>query len=173
MNIFSPTDPKLTIIKQCLKNHLLSKMEEGLEWVITSGQLGTELWASEVAIQLREEGYALKVGLLLPFTDYGEKWKEPNKQVLDKIKTEADFTEYSSKQTYFSPRQFQANQEFIIRNTDCCLLMYDPEYEGKASYLLERIKQIQENRAYSCDMISFDTLEETAREEAEKKQEYF
>ena len=67
MNIFNNNDPKLFIIKQHIKKELKAKMEMGLEWVITSGQLGIELWGAEAVFELQEEGYDLKLGVLLPF----------------------------------------------------------------------------------------------------------
>src|SRR5699024_3236838 len=78
MNVFNQQDPKLEIIKKCLKKELILKIEEGLEWVIISGQLGIELWAAEVVIELGMEGYEIKLGVLLPYANYGEKWKDQN-----------------------------------------------------------------------------------------------
>lgn len=170
MNIFNNNDPKLFIIKQHIKKELKAKMEMGLEWVITSGQLGIELWGAEAVFELQEEGYDLKLGVLLPFKNYGEKWKEQNSQLLKKVTTKADFFEYSSKKDYYTPKQLQGNQAFILKNTDGCLLVYDPEYEGKPKFLHNAIIRLQEYRKYELTMVSFDQLEETAREEAEKEQ---
>ncbi|MDI5787971.1 SLOG family protein [Bacillus licheniformis] len=33
---------------------MIALLEEGLEWVLISGQLGTELWAAEVAFRCRK-----------------------------------------------------------------------------------------------------------------------
>ena len=174
MNIFKPNDPKLEIVKLSLKKAIIQKIEEeGLEWVITSGQLGVELWAIQVAIDLRNEGYSIKSGLLLPYKNYGEKWNDHNKQLLEESKNQVDFCNYSSSKDYFSPRQLQANQEFIIRNTDGCLLVYDEEYEGKPIFLYKAVQQVMAAREYRCELITFDQLEETAREEAEKNQDFF
>lgn len=58
----------MTYIKRAIKKQLLSLLDEGLEWVLISGQLGTELWAAEVVYELQEEGFEhLQLGVITPF----------------------------------------------------------------------------------------------------------
>lgn len=170
MGIFKNDDPKVYIIKSSIQKWILEKVEEGLEWLIVSGQLGVELWAGEAVVDLRNSGHSVKLGVLLPYKNFGEKWKEPNRQLLEKLKTQADFCEYSSKKDYYSPDQLRGNQDFILKNTDGCLMVYDVEHEGKAGFLYKRVLKKQKNSSYVLNLITFDTLEETAREEEEKRQ---
>ncbi len=173
LNIFKPNDPKLDIIKISLRNELILKIEEGLEWVVTSGQLGVEIWAAQVSIELKKEGYPIQTGLILPYKNYGEKWNDENKQMLQKVQNDVDYFVYSSNKDYFSPRQLQAHQELMIRNTDGCLMIYDEQFEGKPKFLYKAVQKAKEHRAYSCELITFDQLEEVARTEAEKQHEFY
>ena len=47
LGIFKNDHEAVKYIKKSIRNRLLPLVEEGLEWVIISGQLGTELWAAE------------------------------------------------------------------------------------------------------------------------------
>lgn len=46
LNVFGSNDPKLKVLKTSLKNTLMQFLDEGLEWLITGGQLGVEQWGS-------------------------------------------------------------------------------------------------------------------------------
>ena len=39
--------------KKALRRKLTAFVEDGLEWVIISGQLGVELWAAEVVLKYK------------------------------------------------------------------------------------------------------------------------
>ena len=68
LGVFANNDPKVKVIKYLLKKHFEQKFNDGLEWVITGGQLGVEQWAAEAAIELKEEYPELKVSLMYPFS---------------------------------------------------------------------------------------------------------
>ncbi|GAA3327349.1 hypothetical protein GCM10020331_066930 [Ectobacillus funiculus] len=48
-------------------------LEEGLEWVLISGQLGVELWTAEVVFELQMEYPDLKLAVFTPFLEQEEK----------------------------------------------------------------------------------------------------
>ena len=48
LGIFDDKHPGIRFIKKALEKRLVSLTDEGLEWVIISGQLGNETWAAEV-----------------------------------------------------------------------------------------------------------------------------
>ncbi|MCY7915394.1 SLOG family protein, partial [Bacillus haynesii] len=78
LGIFKQDDKALFYIKKALENRMIALLEEGLEWVLISGQLGTELWAAEVAFSLQEEYPDLKVAVITPFLEQEKKWNEKN-----------------------------------------------------------------------------------------------
>lgn len=45
LGVFKENDPKIQVVKNVLKKELHQLAEEGLEWVLVSGNLGVELWA--------------------------------------------------------------------------------------------------------------------------------
>lgn len=60
--IFKNDHEAVKYIKKAMKQRLLPLVEDGLEWAIISGQLGTELWGAEVVFDIQEEYSQLKLG---------------------------------------------------------------------------------------------------------------
>ena len=54
LGIFKENDPRIVFIKAALEKRLRTFIEEGLEWIIISGQMGIELWAAAVIMDLKE-----------------------------------------------------------------------------------------------------------------------
>lgn len=161
LGVFDDKDPKLFYIKEFLKSRLIAYLNEGVEWVVSSGQLGIELWIMEVVIDLQDEYPQLKYSLLLPHLGFGESWNEANQLLFSKVSQQADYLNYTSNQAYKHPGQLRANQDFILKHTDLLLLVYDHEYEGKPKYLLE---QAQSRENLEIEQVSMDELESFVRD---------
>ena len=84
LNVFKDDDPKVAVIKDVLSRELKARLEESDEefWLITGPQLGTEQWAIEVALKLRDDYPQLKISMMLPFTEFGQQWNENNQAKL-------------------------------------------------------------------------------------------
>ena len=52
LGIFSEQDPRVQVIKNVLKKELTALIENGLQWVMISGSLGTEIWTGQVVNEL-------------------------------------------------------------------------------------------------------------------------
>lgn len=53
LGIFNEKDPKVQVIKNVLKRELIALIENGLEWVMISGNLGTEIWTGQIVNELK------------------------------------------------------------------------------------------------------------------------
>lgn len=169
IGIFKNDDPAVPIIKLAIKNQLLSLLDEGLEWVIISGQLGTELWAAEVVFDLQLEGFHdLQLAVITPFLNQEDTWKEANKEWYESILAQADYIDSVSRKPYEKPWQFRLKNQFFVEKSDVLLLFYDPEKEGSPKYLYEEAKRKQEKSHYEIRFISFDDLQVLAEEEQMK-----
>lgn len=145
LGIFNDTHPGLTIIKTALTEKLRQLLEDGLEWVIISGQPGVETWAAEVAIALREDFPSLKLGIITPFLNIEDNWNDAKKQQFQFICSAADFVSAASKKPYEAPWQFVEKDKFILNNTDALLLLYDEDNEGSPKYIRRLALQYQEH----------------------------
>ncbi|QHW31281.1 DUF1273 domain-containing protein [Paenibacillus rhizovicinus] len=166
LGIFSDKHPGVAIIKKALKQRLQALVEEGLEWVIVSGQWGVELWAAEVALELRAEYGSLRLAVITPFLEQEENWSEQKKAVYGTILSGADYVNSVSKQKYAGPWQFKARDRFLLDNTEGLLLIYDEEQEGSPRFLLELARRHAELVPdYAIIAINGQDLQNIAEEE--------
>ena len=93
LGIFKDKDPKVTIIKKAIKRDFKRFLDDGVDWMIFTGNLGFEFWALEVAKELQQD-YPLKLATLFPFETHGQNWNEANQTKLAAFK-QVDFVKYS------------------------------------------------------------------------------
>jgi len=155
LGIFNEKDIKVSIIKKAVKNRLIRCLEEGLNWLIFTGNLGFEYWALDVAKELQKD-YNFQIGTIFSFETHGQNWNENNQVKLAHFK-EVDFVKYAY-QTYENPSQFRQYNDFLLENTEGALVFYDEENETKLKYMVERMKQMAE---YQLEILDFETLQET------------
>ncbi|EAK8453971.1 DUF1273 domain-containing protein [Listeria monocytogenes] len=163
LGIFKKDADETVYIKETIKRHLLPLVEDGLEWVIISGQLGIELWAGDVVAELKEE-YPIKLGVLEPFEKQSANWNEANQLWANEVLEKADYHAFITKRPYESPAQFAARDGFIIDNTDGALLVYDLEKEGSPKFFYDRAIQAKEQANYYLECIDFYALQEVVED---------
>lgn len=160
--IFHHDHPAIKYIKKAIEQELRQLLEECLEWVLISGQLGVELWVAQVVFELKRE-YDLKLAILTPFLNQDERWNEANKQLYAEITVKADFVEALSKRPYRSPQQFRNKDQFFLHKSDCAVIIYDDERGGHPKYFFQHAKAFQEQNEY--EIIDFYTLQIIVEEE--------
>jgi uncharacterized phage-like protein YoqJ len=159
LGIFQKDHPSVSYIKKAIKKELLPMVEDGLEWVLISGQLGVELWAGEVIFEMQMEFPELKLAVITPFLEQETNWNEQNKEWYESILAGADFIDSVSHKPYEKPWQFRLKNQFFIEKSDALLLLYDHEKEGSPKYLYEMAKQYQNTQAYPIHVITFYDLQ--------------
>ncbi|WP_261805605.1 DUF1273 domain-containing protein [Lapidilactobacillus luobeiensis] len=164
LNVYQDNDPKLQVIKYSLRNTLRRYLEDGLTWVITGAQLGTEQWAVTTVGELKADYPDLRVAVMLPFTAFGQQWNEKNQSQLAQILAKADFVGYTSDHPYENPGQLQNYQQFMGQHTENALLLYDPEHPGKPHYDYDYITKVLQPRGYGLELIDFYELQDLADE---------
>ena len=172
LGIFKKDHPSVLFIKAAIKKSLLPMIEDGLEWVLISGQLGVELWAAEVIFELQKEFPDLKLAVITPFLDQEASWNETNREWYESVLAGADYIDSVSKMGYEKPWQFRLKNQFFIEKSDGLLLLYDHEKEGSPKYLYELAIQYQKNHAFSIDLITFYDLQMIVEEEQYKQADF-
>ncbi|WP_082676727.1 DUF1273 domain-containing protein [Shouchella shacheensis] len=165
LGIFNQQHPGINYIKKTIHKRLLPLIDEGLEWIIISGQLGVEQWAGEVVLSLKEEYPQLKLAMLLPFEHQEQHWREEAKESYERLLHQADFCEPITKRPYENPGQLKQKNDFLIQKTDGLLVLYDEEKEGSPLYYLRAAKAWEK----PVLLISPDEVEEVVREEQEER----
>ncbi|MBB3131502.1 putative phage-like protein YoqJ [Paenibacillus rhizosphaerae] len=160
LNIFGQKHPGIPYIKQAITAKLIPLLEEGLEWVITPGQYGVDLWGIEAAIALREQYPELKCSIISAFASPEEKWKEDKQEYYRQILREIDYYGVVSNQPYSGPWQFAARDDLLFRKTDGIVLVYDEDAgEGTGRFYKERALKKQQEEGYEYINISSEDIQ--------------
>lgn len=157
LGIFSEKDPRISIIKKAIRQDLITFLEEGVEWLVFTGNMGFEYWCLEVAKQLQLEGYDCQIATLFLFQNHGENWSESSQEKLAAFK-EVDFVK-TIYPFYENPSQFRTYNQFLLDHTDQAYIFYDDENETNLKYLYH---EILKKEGYSKTTLSFDRLNEVA-----------
>ncbi|MFD1318588.1 DUF1273 domain-containing protein [Loigolactobacillus zhaoyuanensis] len=173
LGVFSANEPKLKIIKAALQAELIAQFDQGLDWVISGGQLGTEQWSLEVATTLKKDYPELQTALMLPFADFGKNWNEANQTALVALQGQVDFSAAVSDKPYHSPKQLRNYQEFMLKHTDGALVLYDDTAPGKTHFTVDAIRRYQQKHDYALSLIDFDNLQDTANNYQEEQENGF
>lgn len=156
LGIFGDKDQRLKIIKAAIRRDLIYLLENGMKWLVFTGNLGFEVWVMEVAKELQEE-YNFQLATIFIFENQGENWNEVNQEKLANFKN-VDFIKYAYP-SYENPSQFRTYNQFLLESTDGAYLFYDEENETKLKYLYRMMK---ENEQYHIKKLTFDDLNEMA-----------
>ena len=156
LGIFGDKDHRLKIIKAAIRRDLIYLLENGMKWLVFTGNLGFEAWVLEVAKELQEE-YNFQLATIFIFENQGENWNEVNQEKLANFKN-VDFIKYAYP-SYENPSQFRTYNQFLLESTDGAYLFYDEENETKLKYLYQMMK---ENEQYHIKKLTFDDLNEMA-----------
>lgn len=131
LNIFNQKHEGIAYIKQAITNKLLPLIDDGLQWVITPGQYGVDLWACEAVIALKPQYPQLRLSIITAYSNPEEKWKDDKKEYYEQVLKGVDYYASVSDKPYDGIWQLQARDELLFRKTDGILLVYD-EDAGKA-----------------------------------------
>lgn len=164
IGVFQDNDPKITVIKKVLKREISDYLNAGLEWVLVSGNLGTEIWSAEVVAELKNDYPDLKLGIIYPFKEFGSNWNEKNQANLTKIEGLADYVNSVSHQPYQSPAQLKMHTKFLLEHSGASLLVYDKEYPGKTECFLKDAELFSEKFPYEIRLITMDDLQNSMQE---------
>ena len=165
LGIFSREHPGIPIIKKAIKRQLIPLIEDGLEWIILSGQTGVEMWAAEVVIDLKTEYLELKYAVITPFLGQEELWSEQNKEKYEEIIMFADYHVSVTNKPYTGPWQYTEKNKLFLRNSDALLMVYDEEKEGSPKYMKQLAECYAEKHEYPIYTINFYDLQSLVEEE--------
>ncbi|MWC27987.1 DUF1273 domain-containing protein [Paenibacillus sp. MMS18-CY102] len=167
LSIYDQKHKGIPYIKKALESKLIPLVEEGLEWVITSGQYGVDLWACEVVIELKRTYPGLKLSILAAYLNPEEKWKEEKQNYYRDILRGVDYYGIVSQKPYDGVWQLTARDDLLLRKSDGILLFYD-EDAGEASpkFIKQRAWKRHEDDGYRFITITAEDVQSIADEES-------
>lgn len=141
-------------------------MEDGLEWVLTPGQYGVDLWACEVVLELKKTYPHLKLSIITAFQNPEEQWKEDKQEYYRTILQGVDYYGAVSKQPYIGPWQFTARDDLLLRKSNGILLVYDEDAaEGSPRFVKEKAVRKQQNEDYTIISVTSEDIQSIAEDE--------
>lgn len=167
LGIYDSKHQAIPYIKKALTRRLLPLIEEGLEWVITPGQYGVDLWACEVVLALKQQYPELKLGIITAHAAPEEKWKEEKQNEYRRIIAGADYYGAVSNAPYDGSWQFRARDELLFRKSDGILLFYDEEAaEGSPKFMKEKAVKLHAESDYELLLMHAEEIQSMAEEES-------
>ena len=165
LNIYDDKHPGIPFIKMAIQARLISLIDEGLEWVLTSGQYGVDLWACEVVIGMRSEYPQLKVAIMSAYENPEANWKEEKQTYYQELVKQVDYYGLVSKGPYQGTWQLAARDDLLMRKSDGILLFYDEE-RGEASpkFMKQRAWRRHEQEGYGYYLITAEEVQSLADE---------
>ena len=148
MNIFNENDEKIKFVKRAIEKRLRQLIEEGLEWILISGQMGVEMWTAEVVLDLKDK-YNINLAIVPPFLNQAKRWPEALQFKYEELLVVADFYEPIYQEEYKGPYQFQAKDLWLIDKSDGCLLLIDDEYPGSVEYFRQKAQAVENYPIYT------------------------
>lgn len=172
LNIFSQKHKGIRYIQKAIINKLIPLIEDGLEWVITPGQYGVDLWACEAVIALKRRYPHLKLSILSAYKEPEQNWKEDKQDYFRKVLAGVDYYAPVSNRPYEGVWQLSARDELLLRRTDGILLVYDEDAgEGSPRYMKEKALKKAERDGYVFISIHSEDIQSIADEEALREYE--
>ena len=162
LGLFNEKDIRTKIIKKAIQQDLESLAEEGVNWLVFTGNLGFESWVLEVANEMKED-YNFRLATIFDFETHGQNWNEANQLKLSQFK-QVDFVKYAYP-SFEHMGQLRDYQRFLLDNTDLAYFFYDPENETKLKFMDDLMKS---EEGYRVKRLTFDILNEVAEIFSEK-----
>lgn len=114
--VWNETDPACTLILDRLEEVIRTAIQSGARCFYTGMALGTDLWAAEILLRLREEHPESKPRLIavLPFKGQASRFSDEWKQRYDRVLEQADevviLHERSSRSCYMERNRYMVDR---------------------------------------------------------------
>ena len=93
-------DPRCIALKETLAQQIATLARAGVTEYFTGGADGTDCWAAEIVLSLREKNPALKLRCVLPYGGQADRWSDSARERYHSILKRADSVDYVSRQYY-------------------------------------------------------------------------
>ena len=93
-------DPRCIALKETLARQIATLAGAGVTEYFTGGADGTDCWAAEIVLDLREKNPALKLRCVLPHEGQSDRWSDSARERYHSILQRADSVDYVSRQYY-------------------------------------------------------------------------
>ena len=116
-------DPRCIALKETLAGQIAALAEDGVTEYFTGGADGTDCWAAEIVLSLREKNPALKLRCVLPHEGQADKWSDSARERYHSILKQSDSVDYVS-HAYYDGCMIDRNHR-LVESAGLLLAVYN------------------------------------------------
>lgn len=115
-------------IKKELEKEIRQAVTDGLNVFITGMARGVDIWAAQIVLRLRDEGYDVKLICACPYDGFECGWNQEWQKQYREILTAADFVKYVC--GGYSRSCFQVRNEWMVNHSARVIAVFNGENGG-------------------------------------------
>lgn len=115
-------------IRKDLEIQICQAVADGLNVFITGMARGVDIWAAQIVLMLRDEGYDVKLMCACPYDGFECGWSQEWQKQYREILTAADFVKYVC--GGYSRSCFQIRNEWMVNHSARVIAVFNGENSG-------------------------------------------
>ncbi len=115
-------------IKEDLEKEIRQAIADGLNVFITGMARGVDIWAAQIVLNLRDEGYQVKLMCACPYDGFETGWKREWQEQYKATLATADFVKYVC--DGYSRSCFQIRNEWMVNHATRVIAVFNGEKSG-------------------------------------------
>ena len=115
-------------IREDLEQQIRQAIADGLNVYISGMARGVDIWAAQIVIRLRSEGYPVKLICACPYDGFEKGWSQDWQQQYNDVLAVADFVKYVC--AGYSRSCFQVRNEWMVNHAARVIAVFTGEKSG-------------------------------------------
>ncbi len=115
-------------IRKDLEKETRQAIADGFNVFITGMARGVDIWAAQIVLRLREEGYSIKLICACPYVGFEAYWTQAWQTQYKNILAAADFVKYVCRS--YSRSCFQIRNEWMVNHAARVIAVYNGKKSG-------------------------------------------
>ena len=115
-------------IRKDLEIQICQAVADGLNVFITGMARGVDIWAAQIVLMLRDEGYDVKLMCVCPYEGFERGWNQEWQKAYREILAAADFVKYVCEG--YNRTCFQARNEWMVNHSARVIAVFNGEKSG-------------------------------------------
>ena len=115
-------------IKVDLENEILKAIADGYTTFITGMACGTDIWAGNIVVRLKDRFPDLKLIAAIPFPQFADSWEEDWRERYDRLLSKADLVKALS--PAYSEDAYQLRNQWMVAHSSKVIAVYDGKAGG-------------------------------------------
>jgi len=121
-------DPRCIALKETLAGQIAALAEDGVTEYFTGGADGTDCWAAEIVLALRDEGAAVRLICTSPYRGFENRWSREWQARYRRVMERADLVRFIC--PGYSRDCFQRRNEWMVDHSARVIAVYNGQPSG-------------------------------------------